>query len=187
MQSPSDSAGSADSVCAICLEGFVDFEPSGRETMHLECLHRFHADCIRKWIDTKPSCPVCKCSTQHDGTGRSITTEFLLGSRSQFPQFPRTNRRDTVALRPSSVWSHPRLCVCGRKCGAPRSVTSLMVNGARGRRGSERRIEPPGARTTSTSAFAPPCRRTSRAPLLPPPPPPSPRPQFLSPNQQLTS
>ena len=89
MQSPSDSAGSADSVCAICLEGFVDFEPSGRETMHLECLHRFHADCIRKWIDTKPSCPVCKCSTQHDGTGRSITTEFLLGSRSQFPQFPR--------------------------------------------------------------------------------------------------
>ncbi|KAF3783356.1 E3 ubiquitin-protein ligase [Nymphaea thermarum] len=42
--------------CAVCLEGFgVDGE--ARET---PCSHRYHNNCIIKWLEKHITCPVCR-------------------------------------------------------------------------------------------------------------------------------
>lgn len=47
-----------DGSCAICLEDYRDKEALGI----LKCRHDFHAGCIKKWLQTKNSCPVCKAA-----------------------------------------------------------------------------------------------------------------------------
>ncbi|KAL6848146.1 hypothetical protein ACP4OV_022274 [Aristida adscensionis] len=47
-----------DGSCVICLEEYKDKESLGV----LKCCHDFHADCIKKWLQTKNSCPVCKAA-----------------------------------------------------------------------------------------------------------------------------
>ncbi|KAJ0719119.1 putative transcription factor C2H2 family [Helianthus annuus] len=43
-------------VCAICLQ---EFEMSERCTT-LECKHRYHQECIEKWLEQKNDCPICR-------------------------------------------------------------------------------------------------------------------------------
>ena len=40
----------------ICLEEFLSKE----KVTALPCIHFFHTNCIKKWIETKNECPVCK-------------------------------------------------------------------------------------------------------------------------------
>ncbi|KAG6628903.1 uncharacterized protein LOC122295120 [Carya illinoinensis] len=48
--------GISDRQCAICLE-----ELSGPEgTRMMPCLHLFHEDCIRKWLERSLFCPLCR-------------------------------------------------------------------------------------------------------------------------------
>jgi len=47
-----------DGSCAICLEDYRDKEALGI----LKCRHDFYAGCIKKWLQTKNSCPVCKAA-----------------------------------------------------------------------------------------------------------------------------
>jgi hypothetical protein len=42
--------------CVICLEDFK----KGDKTIALPCIHLFHTICIRNWLKTKNSCPLCK-------------------------------------------------------------------------------------------------------------------------------
>lgn len=49
-------AASADWDCAICLE---EWSPGG-SAKEMPCRHRFHADCIEKWLGIHGSCPVCR-------------------------------------------------------------------------------------------------------------------------------
>ena len=42
--------------CMICLEEFHSKE----KVTALPCLHYFHTQCIKKWIQKQTSCPVCK-------------------------------------------------------------------------------------------------------------------------------
>ncbi|KAK7386430.1 hypothetical protein VNO78_26654 [Psophocarpus tetragonolobus] len=43
--------------CPICLEEFGDGDEIGK--LHL-CAHKFHADCIKQWLEESNVCPVCK-------------------------------------------------------------------------------------------------------------------------------
>ncbi|MFS8001114.1 putative transcription factor C2H2 family [Helianthus anomalus] len=43
-------------ACCICLGEYEKKEKMGR----LECGHRFHAECIRRWLLSKNVCPMCR-------------------------------------------------------------------------------------------------------------------------------
>ena len=42
--------------CLICLEIFKE----GDNTIILPCIHIFHSDCIKKWLQKQKVCPLCK-------------------------------------------------------------------------------------------------------------------------------
>ncbi|XP_078170040.1 uncharacterized protein LOC144564312 isoform X2 [Carex rostrata] len=45
-------------ACAICLES-----PSvGAFVRHLRCIHKFHIECIDRWLKIRNCCPICKVS-----------------------------------------------------------------------------------------------------------------------------
>ncbi|XP_051119994.1 E3 ubiquitin-protein ligase MPSR1-like [Andrographis paniculata] len=44
--------------CAICL---TEYEVKGEECVkEMPCRHKFHANCINKWLGIRGSCPVCR-------------------------------------------------------------------------------------------------------------------------------
>jgi len=57
-QTQNDLDDQDDGRCVICLEDYKDKDVLGT----LKCNHDFHADCIKKWLQTKNSCPVCKAA-----------------------------------------------------------------------------------------------------------------------------
>merc|ERR1712190_64303 len=53
----------ADLPCMICLEPlreFSAFMPHACGLQALPCGHTFHIECIRHWLSTSPTCPLCK-------------------------------------------------------------------------------------------------------------------------------
>ncbi|KAG8084885.1 hypothetical protein GUJ93_ZPchr0010g10662 [Zizania palustris] len=48
--------------CIICLEEYKREDSLGR----LKCGHRFHTNCIKKWLQVKNTCPVCKSAAADD-------------------------------------------------------------------------------------------------------------------------
>mmetsp|Transcript_103930 Transcript_103930/g.323953 ORF Transcript_103930/g.323953 Transcript_103930/m.323953 type:complete len:274 (+) Transcript_103930:129-950(+) len=44
------------SQCCVCLEQFRQ----GEELRMLPCMHRYHRECIDRWLTRSPACPVCK-------------------------------------------------------------------------------------------------------------------------------
>lgn len=47
---------SSHNCCSICIG---DYEV-GEKITTLPCIHRFHKECIEKWLEVKSECPVCK-------------------------------------------------------------------------------------------------------------------------------
>ena len=45
--------------CRIC---FLEYE-IGEELALLDCAHKFHAECFKKWYSKKPVCPLCQHKT----------------------------------------------------------------------------------------------------------------------------
>jgi hypothetical protein len=43
-------------ACSVCLEEYGE----GQQMATLPCCHRFHAGCIRTWLQQKATCPVCQ-------------------------------------------------------------------------------------------------------------------------------
>ena len=52
---PTDSE--KDLECCICMNQF-----DGQKIIELKCSgkHKFHSDCLEKWVESKPSCPICR-------------------------------------------------------------------------------------------------------------------------------
>ncbi|KNA13014.1 hypothetical protein SOVF_120620 [Spinacia oleracea] len=48
-----------DSLCCVCLGEFVLKEELRRLPL---CKHVFHGDCIRLWLRTNATCPLCRCT-----------------------------------------------------------------------------------------------------------------------------
>ena len=42
-----------DTLCVICLDDITD------KTVELKCVHIYHYDCIKEWIEVKATCPLC--------------------------------------------------------------------------------------------------------------------------------
>ena len=53
--------------CIICLE---DFKNGDKATV-LPCIHLFHTECIKNWLKTQNSCPICKFKL----TGENINSQ----------------------------------------------------------------------------------------------------------------
>jgi hypothetical protein len=51
--------------CVICLEEYKLKDSLGG----LKCGHDFHSDCIKKWLQVKNACPVCKAAAADDSGG----------------------------------------------------------------------------------------------------------------------
>uniref|UniRef100_A0ACD5VND2 Uncharacterized protein n=1 Tax=Avena sativa TaxID=4498 RepID=A0ACD5VND2_AVESA len=51
-----DEEDEEDGRCLVCLEGYKDNDLLGI----LKCGHDFHSGCIKKWLQVKNACPVCK-------------------------------------------------------------------------------------------------------------------------------
>jgi hypothetical protein len=50
--------------CVICLEEYKHEDTLGR----LKCGHGFHCNCIKKWLQVKNTCPVCKAAAADEGS-----------------------------------------------------------------------------------------------------------------------
>ncbi|KAK7313032.1 hypothetical protein VNO77_37370 [Canavalia gladiata] len=69
-------ASSSRSECAICLEDFK----KGEECLVFSiCVHTFHCDCIKRWLEEKPNCPICRHCVPSPATmiTNSSSIEFL--------------------------------------------------------------------------------------------------------------
>ncbi|XP_051138331.1 RING-H2 finger protein ATL66-like [Andrographis paniculata] len=57
------SSGGADAECCICLGVFADGD---KVKVLPQCNHRFHSDCVDKWLAAQPSCPLCRAELRAD-------------------------------------------------------------------------------------------------------------------------
>jgi hypothetical protein len=60
-------------ICIICTEELS----SHIEIEYLQCFHKFHLTCIKKWINIKPICPVCKFPTNLNIIGADADGKFI--------------------------------------------------------------------------------------------------------------
>ena len=54
--------------CVICLEDFHNKE----KVTALPCIHLFHQKCIRKWIEKRKTCPICKFELTEENVNKKI-------------------------------------------------------------------------------------------------------------------
>ena len=52
--------------CIICLSNF----DIGDNVTSLPCLHMFHTECIKSWLQSKNHCPVCKLNITEESLRR---------------------------------------------------------------------------------------------------------------------
>ena len=50
-------------ICLICLQNYNNQE----KICYLPCTHFFHASCIKKWLEMKNNCPLCKKFISFEG------------------------------------------------------------------------------------------------------------------------
>jgi len=53
-----------DEKCAICIEDLENMDYLKIKTVHegktYGCGHKFHKDCVKKWLETASICPLCR-------------------------------------------------------------------------------------------------------------------------------
>lgn len=83
--------------CPICMT-----ESIGSESLALECSHVFHRECLKKWIEEHPSCPVCRnpineafLGAIRDLSATTVTTPANEETPVQIPQPEPNNTSNT--------------------------------------------------------------------------------------------
>ncbi|KIM24887.1 hypothetical protein M408DRAFT_331556 [Serendipita vermifera MAFF 305830] len=75
--------------CAICLE---DYTPTDMCTKLPRCLHFYHKDCVKEWLKTAKTCPVCRENVEGPprvkGTSRPTRVRFVPISEQRESQNP---------------------------------------------------------------------------------------------------
>lgn len=67
----SSSVGREDEMeCCICLGVFEDGD---KVKVLPKCDHRFHSDCVDRWLSTQSSCPLCRLSFRVEPPSDSVT------------------------------------------------------------------------------------------------------------------
>lgn len=102
-------------VCTICSDNFL----TNAEKVETACKHSFHLSCIRTWLDSNQTCPVCRqtCSpsdlktvvdTSTRGTGAVPRERPNTRRQGQGNPHPRTASASTHALGQSQSPRNPR-------------------------------------------------------------------------------
>lgn len=98
-QSPDNEAGVENyQECPICFTNC-----SGSDSLALECSHVFHRECLKKWVEENPSCPVCRNPMNEAFLGairdfpvRTVATPPNEESSVQIPQHQPTNASPSI-------------------------------------------------------------------------------------------
>lgn len=95
--------------CAICLDAFG----AGKE---MPCGHRFHGECLERWLGVHGSCPVCRHELpkaepaaeeqQQNGDGERrgpVLVSIMMFSRGERPQEEEQQREEPINIRIEDV------------------------------------------------------------------------------------
>jgi len=82
---PECTIGTSES-CVVCLETFVE----GEAGLELACKHGYHEACIRRWLHSKGTCPVCRLVVAPSVVNRrpDALAQFLSSSLFWLPPDP---------------------------------------------------------------------------------------------------
>ncbi|XP_076892103.1 putative E3 ubiquitin-protein ligase RHA4A [Bidens hawaiensis] len=64
-----------DLMCCVCLG---EFEINEKLHQIPSCQHMFHGDCIRNWLGSNTTCPLCRCSVVNTSKGRHHEPPVIL-------------------------------------------------------------------------------------------------------------
>lgn len=96
--------------CAICLE---DYGPTDSCTKLPRCMHFYHKECVKEWLKTAKTCPVCRENVEGTprvkGSSRPSRVRFVPISEAQRePQDPALQYlRDTNGAGPATIPAIP--------------------------------------------------------------------------------
>ena len=71
--------------CSICLANLI----VKKDIKILRCLHKFHKDCVNKWLEEKDTCPLCRATQNPEGNEEYTSTIYPLAHDYRLPNMPR--------------------------------------------------------------------------------------------------
>lgn len=87
-------------LCTICLE----VVENNRNKKTLRCNHHFHADCINRWLRSRPHCPICRRPSNTRTNAQRAVVRERIASRNRYNLITnntrqRPNRDNSTAAR----------------------------------------------------------------------------------------
>jgi Ring finger domain len=84
--------------CVVCLEKLFENEKEEVVVKEMPCGHRYHGDCIEKWLHMHGSCPMCRYNMpQEESEVKKREEERREGGNSVWVQISFERRRDDGA------------------------------------------------------------------------------------------
>ena len=108
--------------CSICLTVGIAVQ----EAKCLPCCHKFHDECVQKWLLITPSCPMCRAPMIHQHSRSDVlihssldqpaTTQYLQQTRQHTEIHPAVTSRPTQAsgLQRTTMRHKVLACFCCR-------------------------------------------------------------------------